>query len=314
MSLFNRHTFCPRLWDEFYIDEKGDVYSCCHAKPKALGNLHEQTLEQICNGETIQALRRESLEGRLGCYEKCTLLDKNELKPVEMPLTIDYGDVKRLKVMFGEGCNIGCIMCPQNHKSKVALDADLLAQQVDLAPFESIELQGGEPIFIESARKFFDHAASQGKKVSFLTNGILVSEQWADRIALHSGFVYFSLNGATKATHEKVNKGSKWENVLKNVQRVRAARAKHGTDVRILGHMTTIPENYAEVPAFIAQYPEFGFDAIDFGYDWAMPKYLRSEVGLLQRRKLKQEVQAALKGVADPGQVITHRLKKLGLA
>jgi sulfatase maturation enzyme AslB (radical SAM superfamily) len=308
------HTFCPRLWDEIYINEKGEVFSCCHSKPLALGCINDERLADIINKEIIQGLRQESLDGRLGCYAGCTLLDKPEIVPEKRPLTIAYSDLRRLKVMFGEGCNIGCVMCSQAHKNRQQVDYERLVASVDLAPFESIELQGGEPLFLESARRFFDHAAAQGKKVSFLTNGILVSEQWAEKIAFNSDFVYFSLNAATKQTHERINKGSRWETVLRNVQRVRDAREKHQTDVRIMGHMTIVPENLQEIPLFIAGLRDFGFDSVDFGYDWTVPRYLRLGISPIKRWKLKRQISEAIDKVDDPSRVYLNRLRQLHLA
>jgi MoaA/NifB/PqqE/SkfB family radical SAM enzyme len=306
-------TFCPKLWDEVYIHDNGNVYTCCHEKPQALGNIYRDRMADLWNGELLQRLRQDSLRGRLGCYHDCTLLKKEEITPEPKPLSVPYSELRRIKILFGEGCNISCIMCPQNHRSRVHLDEQKLIENLDLAPFERIELQGGEPLFIMAARRFFDHATSQGKKVSFLTNGIIINDEWAEKIARHSSFVYFSLNAATKETHELVNRGSKWERVLRNIQRVRAARDAHGTDLRIVGHMTIVPENVAEIPSFIRRYREFGFDAINFGFDEGVPAYLKSALDPARRRQLAQEIQAALAQSGDGATVNSLRLQLLGL-
>ena len=256
-----------------------------------LGNLHDAPLAEICNGETLQALRRESLEGRLGCYEKCTLLDKNELVPVEMPRVIDYASVKRLKIMFGEGCNIGLRHVPAgpqaprlSRRGPAGRKRSISRRWRASSSRAATAVHRAGPQVLRSCR------VPQGKQVSFLTNGVLVSEQWADRIALHSGFVYFSLNAATKPTHERVNKGSKWENVLRNVQRVRAAGERHRHRCAHPGpHDDQIRRTPGKCRSSSQSTAEFGFDAIDFGYDWAMPKYLKSKVGFFERRKLKRE-------------------------
>ncbi len=313
-NLLRRDTFCPRLWDEVYIDEKGDVYSCCHARPEVIGNIYQEKLQDLYNNSVIQRLRKQSLDGRLACYKTCRLLDKDAIVREQKPLTIDYyRDLRRIKIMFGEGCNIRCVMCPQNHRSKVALDYDKLVEHLDIAPFEQIELQGGEPLFIESARRFFEYATAQGKKVSFLTNGIMVTDEWAEKIAVHSEFVYFSLNAATKETHELVNQGSKWDRVLRNIARVRAAREAAASDVRILGHMTIIPENWREIPLFIRNFEEFGFDAINFGYDWQMPAYLKAQMTAPQREAFVQEIRQAIAEAGDTALVDLNRLKMLAL-
>jgi len=308
----SNHTYCPRLWDEIFIDEQGNVYTCCHCLPEVLGSIYDQSLREISNNEIIQRLRRESLEGRLACFGNCTLLDKSEAVERKEHLEIDYDELKRLKLMFGEACNIECIMCWQDSKNKLALDFERMKDNLDLGPFTSIELQGGEPLYIRSAKAFFDHAAGQGKKISFLTNGMMITDDLAEKIARHSGFVYFSLNAATKETHELVNAGSRWERVLDCIGKVREARERLSSDLRIWGHMTIVRQNLEEVDLFIERFPEFGFDSIDFGIDAPVTRYLK--IHFLRKRALRRRVRDALANSADREAINDLRLRLLGLA
>jgi len=305
-------TYCPRLWDEAFIDEHGRVYTCCHCLPEVLGRIYDEPLEEIVNNETTRRLRRESLEGRLACYRNCTLLDKSA--PVERKeyLEIEYAELKRLKLMFGEACNIDCIMCWQDSRNTLSLDFGRMKGNLDLAPFTSIELQGGEPLFIPSATAFFDHAAAAGKKISFLTNGMMISEEWAEKIARHSDFVYFSLNAATKETHELVNRGSRWERVLGGIGRVLEARKRLGTDLKVWGHMTIVRQNLDEIDLFIERFPDLGFDAIDFGIDAPVTRHLRFHP--LRKRALRRRVRSALERSPFRESVNDLRLRILGLA
>lgn len=286
-------TFCPRLWSEVYIDQKGDVFACCHCKPQAVGNIYKEKLEVIYNNRIIQRLRQRSLSGQLGCFAKCTLLDKKRKASPREKLIISYRkDLKRLKILFGELCNINCIMCWQDHKNRECLDYVKLVENVDITPFERVEIQGGEPLFIPAAKLFFEYAASKRKKVSFLTNGLLVNDEWADKLALYSSFVYFSINAATKKTHELVNRGSRWEVVLRNIQRIHKAREKHGTRVKVKGHMTVVRENTSEVPLFISRFKQLGFDQIEFSFDGQVPVFLRANP--LMMIKLRLAIKKAL--------------------
>lgn len=306
-----KSTYCPFLWDATFIDEKGDVYSCCHNKPEVLGSIYQERLSDICNNGIIRRLRQASLDGRLECYRNCTILDKDEAVQRKTALTIDYKEQKILKILFGEGCNIRCIMCPQDHRSRLSLDFERMIDNLDISPFESIEIQGGEPLFIPSAKTFFDYVASRNKQISFLTNGMLVDDEWAEKIARHSSFIYFSLNAATRETHELVNKGSRWKRVLLNIQRIREARDKLDTDVRIWGHMTIVHGNLGEIAAFIRSFRQFGFDSIDFGYAAGVLMHLRTHPW--RRRKLRREIAAAINECDDPSLILVNRLKLLGV-
>ena len=309
-----KETYCPLLWSEVFIDPKGDVYSCCHKKPSVVGNINEGKLEDIYNNAKVRELRQKSLDGQLECYEGCTIIDKEkEQKPKGFnQTTINYfADVKWLKIEFGELCNINCVMCWQDHKSKSVLSYKKLIENVDLKPFESIEIQGGEPLAIADAKKFFEYVASQNKRPFLLTNGLLIHDEWAQKIVLSSSSIHISLNAATGRMHEMINRGSKWDVVLKNIQRLREARERHKTAFKIIGHMTIVLENIQEIPLFINSFREFGVDRIKFGYDQKVPGYLRDHPFL--KIALKREIYIALRGSQDPSLVELKRLRMLGL-
>ncbi len=150
------NTYCPRLWNEFFINSNGNVYSCCHHKPGKLGNIYKEKLSSIYNNELIKSFRKKSLSGKLNCYKKCNLLSKEETaKYIFTGLETDTKNLRRLKIVFGEGCNINCKMCWQNSKSKKMLNFEILKRNIDLQDFELVDLQGGEPLFIKSSLEYF---------------------------------------------------------------------------------------------------------------------------------------------------------------
>src|SRR6202034_3684918 len=99
----------------------------------------------------------------------------------------------RLQIEFGQKCNVRCIMCTQNHTSKVELDGETLVNNIEIPrSCGPIILQGGETLILDSAKQFFDHTAASGGKVSILTNGTAISEVMAEKIALHCQYISFS--------------------------------------------------------------------------------------------------------------------------
>jgi len=284
-------TYCPKLWDEIGIDQHGKVYACCCSCAQSFGNIHDAPLRKIWNAAPVRKMRKESLNGALSCYERCHLLHKAALPPPPArPLTAPYEGAKILTVRLGEPCNIKCVMCVQDHRNMKVLDLELL-KKLDLRPFEGIELVGGEPLFIKEGREFFDYAVAQGKKVSFISNGTLISDEWARKIARHSLFLYISLNGVTKKTHELVNAGSKWERVMRGIKNVRKYSKALGRSVLMKGHMTIVPENIHEVPLFIRNFKKLGFDRACFSHSEDSVKYLFGDVRRVLA--LKKGVEAA---------------------
>lgn len=238
---------------------------------------------------------------------------KEEFRDKYSDIVADYSSLKRLKVQVGQDCNIHCTMCYQNKdkQNNHSIDIERLKEQVDFSPFEKVDIQGGEPMFIRSGRDLFEYSASLGKKVSFVTNGTVMNQTWAEKIALNSSIFHVSLNAATKETHEMINSGSSWEKVLRNIQMVREARERLDGEVEIKGHFTIIRKNCREVPLFIERFRGLGFDTIDFGYDFRFPYYLAIHPLLFQR--LKSSVSGAYKNSQYKDSIDSLRLSSLKL-
>jgi radical SAM protein with 4Fe4S-binding SPASM domain len=298
---------CSWVHDTLCVDPHGDVFACCHLRPAAIGNINENTLADIYNGERIREFRQQEIDGTLACRKGCTLRQQDVAYE---DVTRDYHkDIKMLQIEFSEKCNIACIMCTQDHHSRLELDETILVNNVEVPQSNPrILLYGGEPLVIQSAKRFFDHCAEHGAKVSFITNGTAISEAMAKKIALHCHAIVFSLNAATKAMHEIVNAGSKFDKVIRNINRVIAAKRSLKGKVVIGGHMTLVPQNLEELPLFIEQREAFGFEWINFGYDVSVPPLLAADPD--RKRRLGTAVHAALARCA-PVRVEPSSLRRL---
>ncbi|MFQ6060012.1 MAG: radical SAM protein [Thermoplasmata archaeon] len=310
-----KSTFCPHLWDGFTIIRTGDVFSCCKIKPVRLGNIYRTRLIDLVNVPEAVEHRRKSLEGELWCYEECNFIRKNNgLGTIPDNVEIDYLELKRLDILFGEQCNISCIMCKQaarRPRRPEVLNPDVLVEKVDISPFEDIILQGGEPLFIPECLAYMGYLESAGKRYTLLTNGLLIDDAMADRLSRHANRVIISLNAATREVHEKVNRGSRFDRVIDNIERLRSSRRRNGGVMRIIGRMTLTVPSLHEIPLFIQKYKELGFDGINFGYDKeTVPGYLASNTDLTDQ--IRSEVVRAMKG-ANRGTIDSLRLEQLGL-
>lgn len=308
-------TYCPLLWSDCYINRSGDVYSCCHQKPSLIGNIHGTRLEDILASDLVRYLRGESLSGSLLCYPTCTLLDKSSAtgQSTSSPAG-DRPGLRRVHISFGEACNIRCIMClhPARHAaSPVLLDEEVLIRQVDTELVDDFVLQGGEPLILEPCLNYMSHLERIGKKYTVLTNGLLIDDAMASRLALYARVVSISLNGATKETHEAVNRGSRFERVLANIGRLRTSREQVGSKMLISGRLTITPENIHEVPLFLRIFRSLGFDRVNFGFvKETVPSFLASHPDI--RSRLSQETAQAWSECRTAA-VDNLRLRQLGL-
>ena len=211
-------------------------------------------------------------------------------------------------------CNISCIMCRQKERYKTdqtILNAEMLLNHINIEPFRNIFLQGGEPLFIDECLKYMTHLAEKRKKYSLLTNGLLIDEELAERLAREANIISISINAATKVTHEKVNAGSSWDRVLGNIQYLRKYREACKTNLSINGRMTITIPSLPEIPLFLESYQNHGFDTVNFGYDReTVPAYLVQNPDFSSN--LSQKITAVM-SKADCSKIDSLRLSQLGL-
>jgi radical SAM protein with 4Fe4S-binding SPASM domain len=301
---------CTWVHDSLYIKENGDVFPCCHLQPGVVGNIYRTSLKSIYDGERVKEFRRQEIDGTLGCMKTCNL---PQVSTVEPALDHEYDqDVKRVMFSFGEKCNIRCIMCSQNHDSRIELTEEIILNNVEIPKSRPVvTLLGGEPLVLKSAKRFIEHWAGHGAKMAILTNGTALSEEMARKVAVGCSIISFSLNAATKEIHEIVNAGSRFDKVVRNIRRMIDAKREMQTKVVIVGHMTIVVENVHEIPEFIRKKDEFGFEAINFGYDTKVPPYLAQNPEL--KAELIRGIQVELARAQNPSRIDLHRLRLLGL-
>lgn len=297
---FTSNTFCHRLWDRVFIDQHANVYTCCRHMPMpAFGNLRNDTLRTCWNSRSARSWRWLTARGALPCFDHCHLLSEQELA-VQLDddvhtAEVPYERLRRITLLFGELCNVACTMCDQDHLSKVSLRLDTLRSQIEWEPIEEIVIQGGEPLAIKECKRTYIYLTEElGKRVSFMTNGLLITDEWAERLALHAPEVPISLNATQQGTYEAIMVGAKWSRMLAAVARLRAAKERLASPMRMRAHMTIVRQNVREIPDFIAFAEGLGFDRVDYGCDNLVPAYLNETPALVA--DVKQRLPAALAG------------------
>ncbi len=170
-------------------------------------------------------------------------------------------------------CNLRCRMCPVTYRADAQpgsppalLDFDTFRRLLDGFPeAEELQLQGlGEPMMHP---RFFDmvrHAAARGIAVSTNTNLTLLTPRRA-RECVTSGlaFLHASIDGASAGTYEYIRRGASFDKVLRNLDRLIAARralASATPRVRIV--TVAMRRNFAELPDVVAMAAEHGVDIV----------------------------------------------------
>lgn len=189
-------------------------------------------------------------------------------------------------------CNLRCVMCEehsphsplqvrreQNGKLRRIMPFGMIERVIaEAAPHglrEVIPSTMGEPLLYEHFEDILDLCDSYGVKLNLTTNGTfprLGAVAWAKRIVPVTSDVKISWNGATKATHEAIMRGSRWEKMVENVRAFIAVRDAHaeagGNRCRITFQLTFLEANVAELADMVRLAIDFGVDRVKGHHLW----------------------------------------------
>lgn len=313
------HTLCEYALHAAFIDRDGEVYACCHKQPVSYGNIYRAPLADILRGGPAAQAREQSRAGKLHCFDRCNLLNFNVKRETpEWPANVaGLSAVRKLTLALGWFCNIACRMCPQNHAERNFLSVDVLKRHIDWSQVGEIICEGGEPLAAPTVRELWDFLIGIGKKVNFVTNGLIMTPEKAARVAAHSDYIYMSFNAAAADTYSRVTQGASWGKLLKNLATIQEARSAAHSPLRIIGHFTIIEDNIHELPDFLDLAASLGVDIVNFGYNRieqmgaCIERLLQQNEPL--RESLSRRLHEAILRTRDSMVIDASRLEYLGL-
>ncbi|MFH1092485.1 MAG: radical SAM protein, partial [Pseudomonadota bacterium] len=270
-------TFCHYPWTTLYIEPNGEVYPCCHRRPRPVGDIYAGTLEEILLGPEAEQVRREAQSGSLTCFENCTRAPRRRYyNSGDQPYEVEARPkLEEVHINISTRCNLSCLMCGQDHKSRLTLDYKRLIQAVDWSKGPRLIIQGGEPLVVPAAFKLAAYVRRKASPLTLITNATAFTSQWREILLEGKNECRISLNAASRPTHEAVNRGSRWPKVLAAVRRLAAEREKRKSGLYITLRMTVLPQNAFEMPEFVRFGNAEGYaDRITFGFDKkTMPRW-----------------------------------------
>jgi glycosyltransferase involved in cell wall biosynthesis/MoaA/NifB/PqqE/SkfB family radical SAM enzyme len=192
-----------------------------------------------------------------------------------------------------DDCNLKCIMCEEHSphsplqplrkaadKPQRRMDIELVRRVLEdsrgTGLREIIPSTMGEPLLYDHFEEILALCAREGVKLNLTTNGTfprLGARAWAERIAPVTSDVKISWNGATRATHESIMVGARWERVLENARtfiEVRDTHAKSGGNrCRVTFQLTFLETNVGELADVVRLAAALGVDRVKGHHLWA---------------------------------------------
>jgi radical SAM protein with 4Fe4S-binding SPASM domain len=203
-------------------------------------------------------------------------------------------------------CNLRCAMCPIQYRHAgppwgppALLPFASFCRLVDSFPgMEELHLQGlGEPLMHPAFFRMVEYAARKGIAVSTNTNLTLLTPRRAEQcVSSGLGAMHLSIDGATPGVYERIRRGASFAKVMRNLERLTAARATLGSATPSLRIVTVVMrKNLHELADIVAIAHRHGVKSVfvqhlshDFGEN-ALPEAYRAMRDFVSSQSLLDE-------------------------
>jgi len=245
-----KHLFLqPELPDWMVVNQKGAILlSRCDGATmeEVLGQAGESAWDQAST-LFAEALARGVLVN-ISSEPKAETLKIVCRKQREIPQKLSMVHLK-----LTNQCNLGCSYCyAQSGKRSDVLswgDLEMIARDVAaLSDSVAYVLSGGEPLLHPSVLNFAEKVGAAGNKVHLLTNGLLVDDANAKRIAAAVDVVKISLDGSSNAVHAATRGKGNFARVTRAIEMLLNCGAN------VIVAMTVTRANCNDLAAMVTRY------------------------------------------------------------
>jgi len=268
--------FCDKLYNWLEIDMHGKAWMCCPSwLPYPIGNVLEQSLEEIWNSEKAQTLRNQIFTGdwKYCQHEFCPMIAGDHLPDlvdvVDAPKSTKADLPSQINFSNDESCNLRCPSCrvdkllytegPLYDRRKAVNDKifDMLFTIPTDRSF-SIHVTGsGDPFASKIYREMLykiDGSLFPNLLVNLQTNGVMFTEKnWNKISKIHNNLnrCAISFDAGTKETYEnKTRLGGDWDLLVQNCKFLDTKQGEF-SNFHIVYDFVVQVDNYKEMKSYI---------------------------------------------------------------
>jgi radical SAM protein with 4Fe4S-binding SPASM domain len=176
-NIVKRDTFCVLPWMHLYVNPRGNMHACCSAsQDMPMGNLQENTVNEIINNERFRNMRKKMMEGKQ-CREceVCNQAIKNNQIPSQfnhnkkwqhlkndlIKNTNSDGSIREFKPVYfdlrlNNQCNLKCRTCYGGFSSRIAKEESILFSNKENIPLDFSKNQ--RKILLDKLLPYIDNA------------------------------------------------------------------------------------------------------------------------------------------------------------
>ena len=246
MSITSSPTFCPAPWTGLNIDQTGRFSPCMHCFDTSIGNIKQNTIQQVISGPVHRGIRETMARGEW--HSACHLCKQSEeatgvsarTMRIASPETlaaidndIDWFEPHHIVVNWSNLCNLACTYCnaetstawqsikkiPINHVKNEHADLIELVKQHGHS-VQGLTLGGGEPLLQKGLVDFLKCLLPQQVRVLVTTNlsvDLATNAVYQELKNWPSVDWQISFDNVTKEKFEYVRDRASWDQFTKNI-------------------------------------------------------------------------------------------------
>lgn len=233
---------------------------------KELGDIYPAYIQQIkaynFHGEYAKVI--EKLTDLVKYVPEADAFSRNkinsELEIAQRKLIVE-SQPRNLIVTLSTRCNLNCVMC-EERRIDWEIPKKTLEEITRFLPYlERIVWQGGEAFIYPEFGRLLDEASRfAGLRQVITTNGLLINEEWAEKLVKNNIDLTFSIDGITKEVYERIRRGAKFETLMHNLINFNKARKRHNSpSINTNLHTVIMRSNYRQLEQFIDFAREYEF-------------------------------------------------------
>ena len=241
--------FCPIPWTGFMYNSNGEVLNCIRSQ-RAIGNLKDNSIHEILDGNTETKQRMLDGEDGLGC-NNCYELEGDkqnfdvisdrifylkELKSVDNTLYDDPNDfdLHTIDIRWSTVCNHACVYCSPEYSSKWATELNIQPPQVpeyrvqelkqlvyDKAEqLKHVYMAGGEPLLMKENLELLEILKQKNPNVNLRVNTNLskTGTKVFERICEFPNVHWTISVDEMEQEFEYIRYGGVWQDFLDNLE------------------------------------------------------------------------------------------------
>ena len=283
--------FCSKPFQTLSVRDDGSCWMCCTSwLPYSIGNLNEQSFEEIWHGKIATTIRESILDGsfRYCNHTVCGDISDDRLEDlVGEPKATEFPT----HIMFENdaSCNLTCPSCRTEkiydyegpaYERKLELHNKIVDAVFAQPHNEHINLDmtgSGDPFGSKIFREFlvnFDPTPWPNLILDLQTNGVMLTpaywrriEKWHDKIRA----IRISFDAACEETYNVVRRGGDWNTLLNNCDYINQEIEKN-LNIHVLTQFVVQDLNYKEMKDYallvLQRFPNFCYVEFQLVIDW----------------------------------------------